>query len=163
LLPEIQAGFTLDADELKTLRLLAVPFPSVWVAIARRIPMITTHRANAFDAVDAAVLDADPTAFWEVVFQAIRSDYSNPRLRGFLYDLMDVAELEEHEELVVKTKSGLLGHPVRIEKRNAVRQYSDESVGEAGSVYVMVRLLPTVGQPWDDLLPESAFELEEET
>jgi hypothetical protein len=76
---------------------------------------------------------------------------------------MDVAELEEHEELMVKTKSGVLGQPVRIEKRNAVRQYSDESVGEAGVVYVMVRLLPTVGQPWDDSHPESAFALEEET
>jgi hypothetical protein len=163
LLPDIQAGFTLDVAEMETLRLLAVLFPSVWVALATEIPMITTHRANPSEVVDPAMLAADRTAFWEVVFQAIRSDYSNPRLRGFLYDLMDVAELEEHEELMVKTKSGVLGQPVRIEKRNAVRQYSDESVGEAGVVYVMVRLLPTVGQPWDDSHPESAFALEEET
>ncbi len=162
LLPDIQAGFTLPGDEPDTLRALAVPFPSVWAALARENPMITTHRA-ASDAIDEATLAADRTALWESVFQAIRSDYSNPMLHGFLYDYMHVAELEEHEELTVKTKSGPLGQPIRIEKRTAVRQFSDDSVpDDSGPIYVVVRLLPTIGQPWDDGHPEPAFPLHPE-
>jgi len=162
-LPDLQAGFTLDPDEHQTLLALAVPFPSVWAAIATQNSMITTHRTAAVRAPDDAVLAADRVSFWEVVFDAVRSDYSNPRLRGFLYDHMDIAELEEREQLLVKTKTGPLGQPVRVDKRNAVRQYSDQSVGEAGAVHVMVRLLLTVGQPWDDMHPEPAYPLDEQT
>lgn len=163
LLPDIQAGFTLAADELDTLRALAVPFPSVWAALVTPNPMIATHRA-ASDAVDEAILAADRTALWEVVFLAIRSDYSNPRLRGFLYDYMDIAELEEHEELAVKTKSGPLGQPIRIEKRTAVRQFSDDALPqESAPVYVTVRILPTIAQPWEDGHPVPAYPLEWET
>lgn len=162
LLPDIQAGLTLPGDEPETLRALVVPFPSVWAALATENPMITTHRA-ASDAVDEAAFAADRVALWELVFQAIRSDYSNAMLRGFLYDYMHIAELEEHEELAVKTKSGPLGQPIRIEKRTAVRQFSDDSMpDESGPVYVVVRILPTIGQPWDDGHPEPAFPLRPE-
>jgi hypothetical protein len=162
LLPGIHAGFTLAADELKTLGACAVPFPSVWAVLATQNPMITTHRA-ASEAVNEAMLVADRSALWEAVFEAIRSDYSNPRLRGFLYDYMDIAELEEHEELAVKTKLGPLGQPIRIEKRTAIRQFADESIPQAsGPVYVMARMLHTVGQPWEDEHPEPVYPLEPE-
>lgn len=124
--------------------------------------MITTHRADRTAAAEATIA-ADRAALWESVFEAIRTDYANPRLKGFLYDHLDIAELEENEELLVKTKHGSLGPPVRIEKRTAVRRFTADSTPEAaGPVYVSVRMLPQVGQPWDDAHPEPAFPLDSE-
>ncbi|GAA3537143.1 hypothetical protein GCM10022235_00740 [Kribbella ginsengisoli] len=160
LLPEIQSGFTLDENDIRSLSEIAPLFPSVWVTLASENPMITTHRSDATEIIDEAVLAADRAAFWEAVATAIRSDFSNPRLRGFLYDHMGVAELQERNELFVKCKTGLVGHTIRTEVRNAVRQYTDESVSETGPVYVMVRMLPTIEEPWDQEHPPPEFPLD---
>ena len=159
LIPDLQAGFTLREEEARSLTAIAPLFPSVWAAIASPIPMITTHRVNQRDLADEATLAADRAAFWEAIVEAIRRDYGNARLHGFLYDYVNVAELEQRVELVVKTKTGIVGLPIRTETRDAVRQYSDESLGDNGSVYVMVRLLPRVTEPWDDGHPAPAFPL----
>jgi hypothetical protein len=162
LVPDIQAGFSLDGEETATLRQVAVLFPSVWVTIASEMPMITTHRASQAQVVDESILASDRTSFWEAVINAIRSDFSNPRLRGFLYDYLGVAEIEERGEFVVKSKSGPVGLPIKTEVRNAVRQFADESVGQAGPVYVMIRLLPRAAEPWDDRHPEPEYPLDED-
>jgi hypothetical protein len=66
------------------------------------------------------------------VGDAIRFDYGNAKLHGFLYDHLHVAEIEQRVDLIVKSKSGPIGLPIRTETRNAVRQYTDESIGDAG-------------------------------
>lgn len=163
LLPDLQRGFTLGEDELATLLALTIPFPSVWAVLAAENPMITTHRTDS-GIDDEATRAADRVALWEAVFEAIRADYTNPRLRGFLYDYLDIAELEEHEELAVKVKSGPLAKAIRIEKRTAVRQFTDDSIPEsAGPVYVVVRILPGIAEPWEDGHPQPAFPLESES
>jgi hypothetical protein len=162
LLPDLQAGFGLDEAEAATLRDVAVLFPSVWVTVASKIPMITTHRANTEEVIGEGVLASDRTSFWEAVIAAIRSDYSNQRLRGFLYDYMGVAELQERGEFIVKGKEGPVGQPITTEFRDAVRQYADESVGESSDpVYVLVRILPTIAEPWEDQHPEPEFPLDD--
>ena len=158
LIPDLQAGFTLDEPEAQSLSAIAPLFPSVWAAIASPMPMITTHRVT-HDLADEAMLAADRAAFWEAIVEAIRRDYGNARLHGFLYDYVNVAELEQRVELVVKTKTGVVGLPIRTETRDAVRQYTDESLGDNGPVYIMVRLLPGVAEPWDDGHPAPAFPL----
>ena len=149
LVPDLQAGFEIDETEASTLREIAVLFPSVWVTVASKIPMITTHRANSVEVTDEAVLASDRTAFWEAVIAAIQSDYSNQRLRGFLYDHMDVAELQERGEFIVKSKGGPVGQPITTEIRSAVRQYVDDSIGEfrtrSTSRFACCRLSPNHG------------------
>jgi hypothetical protein len=212
LLPELHAGFTLTAEDSATLREVAVPFPSAWLAIASPNPMVSPHQADpplpdtdeqdqvlstdvasdqqtagvklkearadeeeaaeAQPAEEAASFEAQAaeesmlasrrTSFWERVIAAIRSDYANPRLRGFLYDYMDVAEIEERGEFVVKSKSGPVGLPIRTELRNAVRRYSDETISDETPVYIMVRILPGISEPWDQEHPAPGFPLEED-
>jgi hypothetical protein len=62
-------------------------------------------------------------------------------------------------ELVVKSKSGQVGMPVRTESRLAVRQYTDENLGDE-AVYVMIKILAGRPQPWDDEHPAPTFPLE---
>lgn len=159
LLPDLQSGFSLDEEEATSLKTIATLFPSVWLTVASPIPMITTHRAAQSD-VDEVVLAADRASFWETVGDAIRFDYGNAKLHGFLYDHLHVAEIEQRVDLIVKSKSGPIGLPIRTETRDAVRQYTDESIGDAGPVYVMVRLLPGVAEPWNDSHPEPEFPLD---
>ncbi len=113
-------------------------------------------------AAEESMLASRRTSFWEHVIAAIRSDYANPRLRGFLYDYMDVAEIEERGEFVVKSKSRPVGSPIRTELRDAVRRYSDESISDETPVYIMVRILPGVAEPWDQEHPAPGFPLEQD-
>lgn len=93
---------------------------------------------------------------------AVRSVFSNPGLRGFLYDHVGVAEIQERSEIIIKTKTGLAGGSIKTETRDAVRSFVDESGGEAAEpTYVLIRLLSRVAEPWDDLHPDPAFPLGE--
>jgi len=161
-LPDLQSGFFLDEDSIKTLRAIAPLFPSVWVTLASPIQIITTHRASQPDVENDAVLASDRTAFWEEVIKAVRSDFTNVFLRGFLYDHLGVAEMEEKVEVIVKSKQGSVGE-MRTEGRNAVRQLSDELIGEAGTRHVLIRMLPTTKQPWDETHPGPAMPLESQS
>lgn len=159
--PGLYAGFVLNETDVETLRQVAVLFPSVWVRLASGNPYITTHRADGVEVTDEGILEADRTAFWESVIAAIRSDYSNQTLRGLLYDYMGVAELEERSQFLVKSKEGPVGLPIDTESREAVRQYTDESLKDFPEpVYITLRLLPNVAQPWDETHPEPEFPLD---
>jgi hypothetical protein len=72
-----------------------------------------------------------------------------------------MAELQERGEFIVKGKEGPVGQPITTEFRDAVRQYVDESIGESSDpVYVLVRILPTIAEPWEDPHPEPEFPLD---
>lgn len=151
-LPEIQRGFTVDPPDEATLREVAPVFPSVWGVLAQPIEMITTHR-SVDEELNDAILSTDRNTFWEEITRAVRADFTNSALRGFLYDHMGVAELEETALVTVKAKRGALG-TMRSENRTAVRQLADGLVGEDGARHALVRMVPTVAQPWDEQHPE---------
>jgi hypothetical protein len=161
LVPDIQAGFVLAADEQASLRQIATPFPSVWATLATQMPMIVNSPTDSPDFRDA-VADSHRSSFWEAVMSAVRSDYANQQLRGFLYDYMNVAEVEAREEFVVKGKSGPIGDAVRIQYRTAVRQFDDTNVDIDGPLYIQIRVLPTHQQPWEDDHPPPEFPLDRE-
>ena len=48
--------------------------------------------------------------------------------------------------------------------RNAIRQLSEELVGEAGTRHALIRMLPSIGEPWDDFHPDPVpFEPDEDS
>ncbi|HZU47931.1 MAG TPA: restriction endonuclease [Mycobacterium sp.] len=151
-LPERQAGFVLPEDDEQSLRAVAPLFPSVWVTLAHPIPMIAAHRASDPQLTSEAILAADRNAFWDEIIKVVREDFTNIFLRGFLYDYVGLAELDETTEVTIKSKDGVVG-TMETKTRTAVRQLADEYVGEAGTRHVLVRILPTVGEPWDDSHP----------
>lgn len=151
-LPARQAGFALSEDDLVRLRALAPLFPSVWVALAHPMPMITVHRADGVEVTDESILAADRNAFWDAIIEYVRKDFTNVFLRGFLYDHLGVAELQEKIEVTVKSKRGVVA-TVETETRTSIGQLSDEFAGEAGTRHVMIRLLPTVQEPWEQSHP----------
>jgi hypothetical protein len=159
-MPEIQSGFRLESEDVGTLEAVAPMFPSVWAVLASELPMITTHRKDQLDVGDAADV-SDRNAFWEAVTVAVRRDYGTPGLSGFLYDLMNVAEMEQRVELLIKSKTGPIGAPIVTSTRDAVKQWGGEVEGEQGDqpVYVLVRILPHVAEPWEEGHPEPAFKL----
>lgn len=152
-LPEHQAGFAIAEDDELSLRALAPLFPSVWVILAQPIQMIVTHRASDPDVTDEAMLASDRNTFWEEIIRVVRADFTNVFLRGFLYDHVGLAELDEITEVTVKSKDTVVG-TMKTKARTAVRQLSDELVGEAGTRHALIRLLPTVAEPWDQPHPD---------
>lgn len=160
LLPDLQGGFTPEVDDAASLRALAPLFPSVWPTLASEIPMITTHRRNQTETPSEDVLATDRGTLWEAVAEAIRLDFSNSRLHGFLYDYLGVAELQVSTEMLVKGKHGAVGKPIRTTLRNAVRQFDHEAIDAEGPIYVQVRMLPGVAEPWEEAHPDPAFPLE---
>ena len=123
------------------------------MTLARPIQMITTNRADNPEVVDEAVLAADRDTYWDEVIRVVRSDFTNVFLRGFLYDYIGIAELQETVDVTVKSKVGVVG-TMETETRTAVRQLSDELVGQAGTRHLLIRILPTIAEPWDDNHPE---------
>ncbi|NRG43020.1 hypothetical protein HRK28_19100 [Rathayibacter sp. VKM Ac-2835] len=157
-LPITQSGFTLDSADDTKLRALTPLFPSVMVLLATPIEFFSSHDRAAADGVDS-VLDVDRNAFWEMITHAIQSDFVNPALRGFLYEHLGVAELAEIRSVRIKTRSGPIA-TVDVEIRNAIGQLTDEFAEEAGIQHMIVRLLPEVGEPWEDQkFPEPSLEL----
>lgn len=160
-LPEQQAGFTLADGDLAQLRAVAPYFPSLWVTLAQPISMITKHRLDEPQLVDETVLLSDRNTFWDELLKRIRGDFTNVFLRGFLYDHLGVADLDEATEVTIKSKNGVIGS-LTTTTRTAVRQLSEELVGEAGTRHALIRMLPSVGEPWDDSHPDPVpFEPEE--
>jgi hypothetical protein len=152
-LPEQQAGFTLDEDDALSLRAVAPLFPSVWVTLAQPIQLITTHRTGEPGLTDEAMLISDRNTFWDEIIRVVRQDFTNVFLRGFLYDYIGVADLDEITEVTVKSKTGVVG-TMKTKTRTAIRQLSEELVGEAGTRHALIRMLPTVAEPWDDSHPD---------
>jgi hypothetical protein len=81
-------------------------------------------------------------------------------LRGFLFDHLHIAELEEHRTLTVKTWERRLGN-ASAETRDALGSLSHELAGGAGTGHVIIRVLPTMSEPWDMEHPEPVIELED--
>jgi hypothetical protein len=158
LLPELQAGFELSGDEASTLLDLAVLFPSVWVRVAAEIPMIANNRLDG-EEISPEAAESNRTSFWEEILDAVRSDFSNQRLFGFLYDYMGVAELAVKDEFVVKTKNGVVGAPISFQYRNAVRQFDAASIGKEGPTYAHVRMFGNQAEPWEGPHPDPKFPL----
>ena len=117
------------------------------MAIASPNEMITTHRSVEQNVVTEAIKQTDRTAFWERVITGVRGDFANVRLRGFLYDYLGIAELEDQSDFQVKSKTGPVGGPVSTQTRNVVRQLSEERLGEAGTRHALIRLIPGFGEP----------------
>ena len=151
-MPEIHAGFEVDDNDLTMLRRVAALFPSFWVTLARPIEMITTHRTGN-NPVEASTLAADRNTFWDEIIKGVRIDFTNVFLRGFLYDYLGVAELQETVTLGVKSKTDVVG-TMKTETRTAVRQLSEEFVTELGARHALIRMLPAVSEPWEDEHPE---------
>ncbi|MET4538346.1 hypothetical protein ABIE37_000101 [Arthrobacter bambusae] len=160
LLPHLQAGFELSSDEASTLLDLAVLFPSVWVRVATEMPVIANNRV-AGEAITPEAAESNRTSFWEEILDAVRSDFSNQRLFGFLYDYMGVAELAMKDEFVVKTKNGTVGAPVSFQFRNAIRQFDAASIGQIGPMYAHVRVFANQEEPWESPHPDPQFPLNE--
>lgn len=156
-LPEVQAGFTLDHDGETTLRAVAPLFPSIWVLLAQPIEFMATHGNSSEERND--VLMVDRNAFWEEITRTMQTDFANPAMRGFLYEHLGVVELEEARSVRVKSKTGLVA-TVRVDVRNAIGQLSDEFAGEAGTRHMVIRVLPGIAEPWEgQKFPEPTIEL----
>ncbi|MGC4755520.1 hypothetical protein [Micromonospora trifolii] len=102
---------------------------------------------------DEATLISDRNTFWDEIIKVVRQDFMNVFLRGFLYDHLGVADLDEVIEVKVKSKSGAVG-TMTTKTRTAIRQLSEEFVGEAGTRHALIRMLPTVAEPWEDSHPD---------
>ncbi|MEV1329891.1 hypothetical protein AB0J20_09985 [Micromonospora costi] len=152
-LPKQQAGFTLDEDDRLSLQAVAPLFPSVWAVLAQPIQLITTHRISEPGLTDEVTLISDRNTFWDEIIKVVRQDFMNVFLRGFLYDHLGVADLDEVIEVKVKSKSGVVG-TMKTKTRTAIRQLSEELVGEAGTRHALIRMLPTVAEPWEDSHPD---------
>jgi len=152
-LSERQAGFTLSEEDETELRAIAPLFPSVWVSLARPIPMITSPRANDPELASESMLATDRSEFWDAIIQAVREDFTNVFLRGLLYDHLHVAELAETTRVTVKSKSGVVG-TMESETRTAIRQLEEGFASELGSKHALIRMLPSVAEPWDDPHPD---------
>ncbi|MET8090799.1 hypothetical protein [Micromonospora sp. NPDC005220] len=152
-LPEQQAGFTLDNDDRLSLQALAPFFPSIWATLAQPIQLITTHRISEPGLADEATLISDRNTFWDEIIKVVRQDFMNVFLRGFLYDHLGVADLDEVIEVKVKSKSGVIG-TMKTKTRTAIRQLSEDFAGEAGTRHALIRMLPTVAEPWEDSHPD---------
>ncbi|MEV4830606.1 hypothetical protein AB0K25_20085 [Micromonospora sp. NPDC049257] len=152
-LSEQQAGFTLDEGDRLSLQAVAPFFPSVWATLAQPMQLITTHRTTAPGLTDEATLMSDRNTFWDEIIKVVRQDFMNVFLRGFLYDHLGVADLDEVIEVKVKSKGGVVG-TMKTKTRTAIRQLSDELVGEAGTRHALIRMLSTVAEPWEDSHPD---------
>ena len=163
-LPDLHPGLSLDTPGKTELHKLAPFFPSIWMTIARPDSFLTAQfegdEAGESNDADERVVIVNRNAFWEQVIAAIRSDFINPNLRGFLFDHLHVAELEEHRTLTVKTWEQSLGS-ASAETRDALGRLSDELVGSAGTGHVVIRVLSTMNEPWDMLHPDPVVELED--
>ena len=162
-LPELQFGFTLSADDDATLRAVAPYFPSVWMALATPMPFFAGHAETVVDDAKTGDLGVvDRNAFWETIADLIRGDFVNVSVRGFLFEHLGVAELAEQRALTVKTRSAAIG-TVDVQYRNALATLSDELVGEAGSRHSIIRILPGIQEPWEVEHPEPTIALDRPT
>jgi hypothetical protein len=159
-LPELQFGFKLSADDDATLRAVAPYFPSVWATLAKPLPFFAGHADTVVD--DAKTEDlsvVDRNAFWETIADRIRGDFVNVGVRGFLFEHLEVAELAEQHLLTVKTRTAAVG-TVEVQYRNALATLSDELVGEAGTRHIVIRMLPGYKEPWETEHPEPTIALD---
>lgn len=163
-LGELQPGLSLDVAGEAELRQIAPFFPSVWLAIARPDSFFAAHQngetSASSDEVDERIVIVNRNVFWEKVIEAVRSDFVNPNLRGFLFDHLHIAELEEHRTLTVKSWERRLGS-ASAETRDALGSLSRELAGEAGTGHVVIRVLPTMSEPWEMQHPDPVIELED--
>lgn len=162
-LSELHPGLSLDATGDQQLRALAPSFPSIWLTVALPNTFLTAQRDE--DEPEMSPEDArrvelvNQNAFWESVIGAIRSDFVNPNLRGFLFDHLHVAELEEHRTLTVKTWERALGS-ASAETRDVLGSLSAELAGDAGTGHIVIRALPGMAEPWEMEHPGAVVELE---
>lgn len=161
LLPDLQHGFAIETTNEADLRAIAPLFPSIWATLAKPIAFLAGHEAGQDDSpTDRQLREVDNNAFWEEMQRVVRSDFSNVYLRGFLFDHLGVAELEERRTVKVKTKELAVG-TMATELRDAIARLGEELAGEAGTNHALVRILPTVAEPWDQTHPDPAVILDE--
>ncbi|WP_194384811.1 hypothetical protein [Microbacterium luteum] len=144
-LTENQA-YPLDTATLQELKALTPHFPSVWLVIANNIPM--------YVAEDPGTLELRRVALWEAVISAVRSDFANPFLRGYLYDVMGVTEIETATEVLIKAKSAPIAG-ARLVARDRIGKADDELASEVGTRHPLFRVLPDADQPWEHEHPDS--------
>lgn len=162
-LPELQFGFTLSADDNATLRAVAPYFPSVWVTLATPMPFFAGHADTVVEDAKTGDLGmVDRNAFWEAISDRIRDDFVNVSVRGFLFEHLGVAELAEQRSLTVKTRTAAVG-TMHVQYRNALATLSDELVGEAGTRHSIIRVLPGIREPWEAEHPEPTIALDRPT
>lgn len=150
-LPELNPGFTLDEQSVVTLRSIAGYFPSVWIRLATPLEHVAAHAPDPSDfraTVDEATQAVDRSIFWEEVEEAVLADFRNVFLRGFLFDYMGIAEIEQNITLTVKSRTSVVG-TVETRSRTGLGRLSDELTGEAGTRHILVRLLADIGEPWE--------------
>ncbi|WP_435748804.1 restriction endonuclease [Microbacterium sp. PMB16] len=155
-LPKIHPWLPDPEDLAERLRTIAPSFPSVWTVIST--PLAYTS------------LDDDPTpqtaemqrhVLTEAIIEAIRGDFANVALRGYLHDVLGVAELEDETTLSVKSETGPLGK-LDVHTRLRIGRLDDELVGEAGTRHVVIRLLPDIAEPWEPVRTRRTVEEETE-
>ncbi|TCK65763.1 hypothetical protein [Curtobacterium sp. PhB136] len=154
-LPGLQLGLTLDEDDEQALRRVAPMFPSIWANLLEPVPFLIPHdRSNA----DAAA--ADREAFWEMIQSCIRADLADPALRAFLFDYLDVAELEERQSTVVKTKYEAVAE-ITTAVRNGIGVLEVPNDAGGSTHHVMIRVLHGAPEPWESTHPNPSLDLED--
>ncbi|MBQ3358473.1 MAG: hypothetical protein IJG47_06175 [Microbacterium sp.] len=147
-LPDIHPGVDAEFVANGDLAAIAPFFPSVWARLSRTLPS-ASHDVDS--SPEVAVVNRN--ALSEAVLAAVRTDFANTFLRGYLYDILGVVELEEEKRLVVKSKTASVG-VLTAHTRDALGRLSDELVGEAGTRHWLIRLLPSAPEPWEHGHPD---------
>ncbi|WP_341955945.1 restriction endonuclease [Microbacterium sp. LWH13-1.2] len=156
LLPEIHPWLR-DPEHLAgRLRTIAPSFPSVWTVIST--PLAYTSLDD--DATPQAA-EMQRHALAETIIEAIRGDFANVALRGYLHDVLGVAELEDETTLTVKSQTVPLGS-LDVHTRLRIGRLDDELLGEAGTRHVVIRLLPDIAEPWEPVQTRPVTEPETE-
>lgn len=79
-------------------------------------------------------------------------------LRPFLFDYLGVAELDERQSTVVKTKHEAVAEiTTAVRNGSGVLKVPDDTGGSMH--HVMIRVLNSAPEPWDDAHPARSLEL----
>ncbi|WP_144782612.1 restriction endonuclease [Microbacterium sp. BH-3-3-3] len=155
LIPEIHPWLHDSGDLANRLSRITPYFPSAWAVISTPLPY------TALDADDATPQTSEMQrhALSEAVIEAIRGDFANVVLRGYLHDVLGIAELEDETTLTVKSTTGPLGN-LDVHTRLRIGELGDELSSEAGTRHVVIRLLPGVAEPWEPVQTPPTAEAE---
>lgn len=155
---EVQSGFSLDENDEATLRSIVPYFPSLWRWLASPIEFIATHREPAVPQNDD-VAAVDRNYFWEAVIDFVRRNFSGAELRGLLYDYLNIAELEERREVIVKSKSAIVAR-LSSSSRTSIAVLDEAAFEGVATQHLIIVNVPSAPEPWEREHPEPILTLD---
>lgn len=155
-LPEVHPWLRDPEEFAQRLRSIGPSFPSVWTVIS------TPLAYTSLDDATPQTAEMQRHALSEAIIEAIRGDFANVALRGYLHDVLGVAELEDETTLTVKATTGPLGK-LDVHTRLRIGRLDDELLGDAGTRHVVIRLLPGIPEPWEPVQTPATAEVEQPT